>query len=111
MGYSWGNGELYNSIFFSNSTADASIQLDAGRKYHPPEFLIEMCSYLSFFKQNTFHVHVSDNLYNNVDRYSAERSMELYAAFRLWSDDEAVAGLNRRANESYTREQFDHVQT
>ncbi|KAJ6027103.1 hypothetical protein N7460_011920 [Penicillium canescens] len=85
--------------------------LDAGRKYHPPEFLIEMCSYLSFFKQNTFHVHVSDNLYNNVDRYSAERSMELYAAFRLWSDDEAVAGLNRRANESYTREQFDHVQT
>ena len=70
-----------------------------------------MCSYLSFFKQNTFHVHLSDNLYNNVDRYSTERSMELYAAFRLWSDDSAVAGLNRRANESYTREQFDNVQT
>ncbi|KAJ5692321.1 hypothetical protein N7462_001744 [Penicillium macrosclerotiorum] len=85
--------------------------LDAGRKYHPPEFLIEMCSYLSFFKQNTFHVHLSDNLYNNVDLYSTEDSMELYAAFRLWSEDEAVAGLNRRRNESYTRKQFDNVQT
>lgn len=70
-----------------------------------------MCSYLSFFKQNTFHVHLSDNLYNNVDLYSRERSLDLYAAFRLWSDEPAVAGLNRRANESYTREQFDHVQT
>ena len=70
-----------------------------------------MCSYLSFFKQNTFHIHLSDNLYNNVDRYSREESLNLYAAFRLWSDDPAVAGLNRRANESYTRAQFDHVQT
>ena len=70
-----------------------------------------MCSYLSFFKQNTFHVHLSDNLYNNVDIYSREESLNLYAAFRLWSDDEAVAGLNRRANESYTREQFDNIQT
>lgn len=36
--------------------------------------------------------------------------MNLYAAFRLWSDDPAVAGLNKRANESYTRSQFDDVQ-
>ena len=69
-----------------------------------------MCSYLSFFKQNVFHLHLSDNLYNNVDLYSTEQSMTLYAAFRPWSDDPTVAGLNKRANESYTRSQFDHIQ-
>ncbi|TPR11931.1 Acid trehalase [Aspergillus niger] len=37
-------------------------------------------------------------------------SMDLYAAFRPWSDDPAVSGLNKRANESYTRSQFDHIQ-
>lgn len=71
-----------------------------------------MCSYISFFKQNTFHVHLSDNLYNNLEIYSRERSLNLAAAFRLLSDDPAVEGLNRHgANESYTREQFDNVQT
>ncbi|KAJ5153172.1 uncharacterized protein N7482_009650 [Penicillium canariense] len=105
-----------NSTLAKGSGTDApgwgtrGVMLDAGRHYYPPEFLVEMCSYLSFFKQNTFHVHLSDNLYNNVERYSAEQSLELAAAFRLWSDDQAVAGLNRRQNESYTREQFDNVQ-
>lgn len=84
--------------------------LDAGRHFYPKEFLIEMCSYMSYFKQNTFHVHLSDNLYNNVDIYSKERSLDLYARFRLWSDDPALAGLNKHRNESYTREDFDEVQ-
>lgn len=84
--------------------------LDAGRHYYPPSFLVEMCSYLSFYKQNTFHVHLSDNLINNVDLYSRETQLNLYATFRLLSPDPAVAGLNKRANESYTREVFDDVQ-
>ncbi|KAE8381193.1 glycoside hydrolase superfamily [Aspergillus bertholletiae] len=90
--------------------ANRGVMLDAGRHFYPPEFLVEMCAFLSFFKQNTFHVHLSDNLYNNLDQYSPQQSMDLYAAFRLWSEDPAVAGLNKRANESYTREQFDSVQ-
>ncbi|KAF7591445.1 hypothetical protein BBP40_001548 [Aspergillus hancockii] len=90
--------------------ANRGVMLDAGRHFYPPEFLIEMCAFLSFFKQNTFHVHLSDNLYNNINRYSAQQSMDLYAAFRLWSEDPEVAGLNKRANESYTRDQFDNVQ-
>ncbi|KAI9036350.1 glycoside hydrolase [Aspergillus affinis] len=90
--------------------ANRGVMLDVGRHYYPPEFLTEMCSYLSFFKQNVFHVHLSDNLYNNVDRYSRQESMDLYAAFRLWSDDSAVAGLNKRANESYTYDQFHQIQ-
>lgn len=83
--------------------------LDAGRHYYPPEFLIEMCSYLSFFKQNTFHVHLSDNLYNNPN-YTLQQSLDLYAAFRPYSDDPAVAGLNSRANESYSQSDFENIQ-
>ncbi|KAJ9227311.1 CAZyme family GH20 [Paecilomyces variotii] len=90
--------------------ATRGVMLDAGRHYYPPDFLIEMCSYLSFFKQNVFHVHLSDNLYNNVDEYSREESLQLYAAFRLLSADPAVEGLNKRINESYTRSQFDNIQ-
>ncbi|KAJ7645622.1 beta-hexosaminidase [Mycena polygramma] len=88
------------------------VMLDAGRHYYPPDFLVEICAYLSFFKQNTFHIHLSDNLFNNVDIYTRERSLDLYAAFRLNSDDPAVAGLVRpyRFNESYTRETFDEIQ-
>ncbi|KAI1337873.1 glycoside hydrolase family 20 protein [Xylariaceae sp. FL0016] len=87
------------------------MMLDAARHYYPPEFVKEMCSYMSFFKQNAFQLHLSDNLYNNVDIYSTERSLSLYARFRLWSDAEEVSGLNLHKNESYTREQFDNIQS
>ncbi|OGM51316.1 beta-hexosaminidase [Aspergillus bombycis] len=122
LGAWWGSRSLIQEAVVSGHTlpqgtavdapgwANRGVMLDAGRHFYPPEFLIEMCAFLSFFKQNVFHVHLSDNLYNNVDRYSAQQSMDLYAAFRLWSDDPAVAGLNKRANESYTKEQFDNVQ-
>lgn len=53
----------------------------------------------------------TDNLYNNVEIYSLERQLSLYSAFRLWTEDPEVAGLNRRRNESYTREDFDHIQS
>lgn len=86
-------------------------KLDVARHYYPADFLIEMCSYMSFWKQNTFHLHLSDNLWNNARIYSFERQMELYAAFRLDSDDPAVRGLNRRRNESYSRDVFDEIQT
>ncbi|KAI2471485.1 glycoside hydrolase family 20 protein [Annulohypoxylon bovei var. microspora] len=87
------------------------MMLDAGRHYYPPEFIVELCSYMSFFKQNTFHLHLSDNLYNNVGIYSRERSLDLYARFRLWSDSEDLAGLNKYQNESYTRDQFEEIQS
>ncbi|KUI66881.1 Beta-hexosaminidase [Cytospora mali] len=87
------------------------MMLDIGRHSYPKEFLIEMCAYMSFFKQNTFHIHLSDNLYNNVDEYSRERTLDLYARFRLWSDSELLEGLNKYKNESYTREDFDKIQS
>lgn len=65
---------------------------------------------MSFFKQNIFHLHLSDNLYNNLAIYTRERSLELDAWFRLWSDSEELAGLNTHKNESYTRDQFEEIQ-
>ncbi|KAF2475017.1 glycoside hydrolase, catalytic core [Lindgomyces ingoldianus] len=123
LGVWWGTRTVLQQASLSNGTipygsgidspgwATRGMMLDAGRHYYPPEFLIEMCAYMSFFKQNTFHVHLSDNLYNNVDIYSREQSLELYARFRLWSDSKDVAGLNKHKNESYTREQFDNIQS
>ncbi|KAG7136367.1 Beta-hexosaminidase like protein [Verticillium longisporum] len=86
------------------------MMLDVARHYYPIELLEEMCAYMSFYKQNTWHIHLSDNLWNNVRLYSYEHQQGLYAAFRLWSDDPAVEGLNTRRNESYTREEFDRLQ-
>lgn len=68
-----------------------------------------MCSYLSFFKQNTFHLHLSDSVSVNPD-ISYEQKLNLYSAFRLNSPDASVAGLNQLANESYTQADFERIQ-
>ncbi|KAE8443659.1 hypothetical protein EG329_001517 [Mollisiaceae sp. DMI_Dod_QoI] len=83
--------------------------LDAGRHYYPPEFLIEMCSYLSFFKQNTFHVHLSDSPSLNPN-LTMEEKLDFYSAFRPYSPSPDVAGLNHRPNESYYQEDFENLQ-
>jgi hexosaminidase len=101
----------YGFAVDSPGWATRGMMLDVGRHYYPPDFLIEMCSYMSFFKQNTLHLHLSDNLYNNLRIYSKKDSLGLYARFRLWSDSQALVGLNRYKNESYTREQFDEIQS
>ncbi|KAI1094386.1 glycoside hydrolase family 20 protein [Rostrohypoxylon terebratum] len=123
LGAWWGTRTVLQQAILSNGSlaygeADDApgwgirgMMLDAGRHYYPPEFITELCSYMSFFKQNTFHIHLSDNLYNNVALYSREQSLELYARFRLWSDSEDLAGLNKYKNESYTRDQFEEIQT
>lgn len=121
LGTWWGTRTLIQAAVLNNGSlpvgsaidapgwATRGVMLDAGRHYYPPEFLIEMCSYLSFFKQNTFHLHLSDNMGSvYLDNY--DFMMDLYAAFRLDSDAEEVAGLNRRKNESYTRDVFENMQ-
>ncbi|RDW79819.1 glycoside hydrolase-1 [Coleophoma cylindrospora] len=83
--------------------------IDAGRYYYPPEFIIEMCSYLSFFKQNTFHVHMSDasNLNPNI---AMDRKLSQYSGFRPNSPDPVLAGLNIRPNESYYQSDMENMQ-
>ncbi|KAJ4203245.1 hypothetical protein NW767_005359 [Fusarium falciforme] len=87
------------------------MMLDAARQYYPPSFIVELCSYMSFFKQNTLHLHLSDNLWNNPELFDFEEQMRLYATFRLYSDDPRVKGLNKRPEESYTRQVFDDIQS
>jgi hexosaminidase len=105
------NGSIpYGNVKDSPGWNTRGMMLDAGRHYYPPEFLTEMCAYMSFFKQNTFHVHLSDNLYNSPD-YTRDQSLNLYARFRLWSDSSDVEGLSKYKNESYTKEEFDQIQS
>lgn len=68
-----------------------------------------MCSYLSFFKQNTFHLHLSDSP-GVLATLTMEEKLKFYSAFRLNSPDAAVAGLNIRPNESYFQEDFENMQ-
>ena len=68
-----------------------------------------MCSYLSFFKQNIFHLHLSDSPSLNPD-LTYEEKLNFYSAFRPNSPDPAVAGLNRRANESYYQSDLEDIQ-
>jgi hexosaminidase len=123
LGVWWGTRTILQQAVLSNGSipygagidtpgwGTRGMMLDAGRHYYPSDFLIELCAYMSFFKQNTLQIHLSDNFNINDNLYTRERSLELFARFRLWSEDDAVAGLNKYKNESYTREQFDHIQS
>ncbi|OTB07941.1 glycoside hydrolase family 20 protein [Hypoxylon sp. CI-4A] len=123
LGVWWGTRTILQQVVLNNGSlpygeADDApgwnirgMMLDAARHYYPPEFITELCSYMSFFKQNVFHLHLSDNLYNNVALYSREQSLALDAWFRLWSDSDDLAGLNKHQNESYTKDQFDEIQS
>ncbi|ORX38491.1 glycoside hydrolase [Kockovaella imperatae] len=85
------------------------VMLDVGRKFYPTSFLGELCSYLSYFKQNTFHLHLSDNV-GVVNPDDKDFVNSLYSGFRLRTEDSRVAGLASPANESYSREEFDSLQ-
>ncbi|KZT27063.1 glycoside hydrolase family 20 protein [Neolentinus lepideus HHB14362 ss-1] len=75
--------------------------LDAARHWYSAEYLTEFCHYMSFFKLNEFHVHLSDNVYP----YDTENWRSYYARFRFWSDNPAFAGLAQK-NESYDEATF-----
>ncbi|KAI1758989.1 glycoside hydrolase family 20 protein [Hypoxylon sp. FL1150] len=123
LGAWWGTRTVLQQAILSNSSIpygegddapgwrNRGMMLDAARHYYPPEYVIELCSYMSFFKQNLFHIHLSDNLYNNVALYSREQSLQVGAWFRLWSDSEDLAGLAKLQNESYTKDQYDEMQS
>ncbi|PON29126.1 hypothetical protein TGAM01_v202234 [Trichoderma gamsii] len=90
--------------------SERGMMLDVGRHYYPADFLGELCSYLSFFKQNVFHLHLSDHVWDPAKLGSHELALELYAGFRIASTDPAVAGLARPTNETYSPSVFDNLQ-
>ncbi|KAL3964785.1 hypothetical protein ACCO45_001789 [Purpureocillium lilacinum] len=87
---------------------ERGMMLDCARHFYPKEFLADLCSYMSFFKQNTLQLHLSDNII--ASHYTPDNFRDLYARFRLWSDGEAVRGLSTHRNESYSRDEFDWIQ-
>lgn len=80
------------------------------RHYYPPDFLVEMCSYLSFWKQNVFHLHLSDHVWSQYLLNTHERAAQLYAAFRVDPNDPSIAGLPRPSNETYNASVMDSLQ-
>ena len=120
LGAWWGTRSILQAAALNNGSVpigtgvDApgwghrGIMMDVGRKYYPAPFLVEMCSYLSYYKQNVLHLHLSDNLVK-VD--PALYNDTVYSAFRLDLPEPELEGLNRRKNESYSREVFEDLQS
>ncbi|KAJ7839581.1 glycoside hydrolase superfamily [Mycena olivaceomarginata] len=86
--------------------------LDAARHWFEPSFLADLCIYASFFKLQTFHLHASDNIWDQ-NFISGPNWRDLYSAFRFRpSPNSPIAGLVPAAqqNETYTKDDFTAVQ-
>lgn len=79
--------------------------LDVGRQWFGEQFVLDYVRYMSWFKLNTFQVHLNDNQIKvpNGDWSKA------YAAFRLASDNPAFADL-AAADGAYTRAEWDELE-
>ena len=78
--------------------------LDVGRKFFTMDFLEDYVKYMSYYKMNTFHVHLSDNAFK---QYYENDWMKTEAAFRLEST--TYPGLAAKSGH-YTKEEFVNLQ-
>ncbi len=78
--------------------------LDAGRKYFKIDFLRDYVKFMSYYKMNTFHIHLSDNAFKQF--YENDWS-KTEAAFRLECD--TYPGLAAKSGH-YTKEEFIELQ-
>lgn len=79
--------------------------LDVGRRYFSPEFLRDYVAYMSWYKLNTFQVHLNDN---EIQAPGGDWS-KAYSAFRLRSDNPRFAGLAAEDG-SYSRSDWDSIE-
>ncbi|KAL4960395.1 beta-N-acetylhexosaminidase [Aspergillus stella-maris] len=95
----------------SPAYATRGYMFDAGRKWYPPSFLKEMCSYASFFKMSEFHYHLSDNY--PLNRGRNETWQDVYSHFSLLPEiDEELSGIiHGRENETLSREEYEDMQS
>lgn len=78
--------------------------LDCGRKYIPLEFLQDYVRIMSYYKMNTFQIHLNDNAF---PQYYDGDFMKTYSAFRL--ECETYPGLT--ADDGYyTKQEFIDLQ-
>lgn len=90
--------------------ATRGYMFDAGRKWYTKDFLMEMCSYASFFKMSEFHYHLSDNY--PLNRGKNDTWQDVYSHFSLLPEDESLLGIiHGRENETLSREDYAEMQT
>lgn len=79
--------------------------LDVGRRYFTPEFLRDYVAYMSWYKLNTFQVHLNDN---EIQAPGGDWS-KAQSAFRLRSDNPRFTGLAAEDG-SYSRADWDSIE-
>ena len=57
--------------------------LDCGRKFFPMHFLMDYVKIMSYYKMNTFQIHLNDNAFPRFYNFDYNKT---YSAFRLESD-------------------------
>lgn len=78
--------------------------LDCGRKFFTIDFLRDYVKFMSYYKMNTFQVHLNDN---GFKQYFGHDWMKTYAAFRLEST--TYPGLTAKDG-SYSKQEFIDLQ-
>ena len=81
-----------------------SFMLDCGRKFIPISFLHEYVDFMSYYKMNTFHIHLNDNAFKQYFNHDWAKTP---SGFRLESD--LFPGLTSRDG-YYTKEEFIELQ-
>lgn len=78
--------------------------LDCGRKFIPLEFLQDYVRIMSYYKMNTFQIHLNDNAFPRFYNWDL---MKTYSAFRL--ESETYPGLTAQDG-SYSKQEFIDLQ-
>lgn len=84
--------------------ASRGFMLDCGRKFIPIDFLQSYVKMMSYYKMNTFQIHLNDNGFDRFREYNWDKT---YSAFRL--ESEIFPGLEAEDG-YYTKQEFVDLQ-
>ena len=117
QGVFWGTRTLLQILEQNNGTtlpkgaitdypdyAMRGFMLDCGRKYIPIEFLREYVQFMSYYKMNTFQIHLNDNAFKQYFEHNWDKTP---GSFRL--ESEYFPGLTARDGH-YTKQEFIDLQ-
>ncbi|MHC1479443.1 beta-N-acetylhexosaminidase [Frateuria aurantia] len=80
---------------------ERAVMFDVGRKFASVAFLQSYIRFMGWYKLNTLHLHLNDQV------QSRDGSRWLSASFRLRSDDPAMAALAPPDGQAYSREDWE----
>jgi len=83
---------------------ERSVMLDVGRKFADVAFLQNYIRFMGWYKLNTLHLHLNDQV------LSDDKKSWLSRSFRLKSDNPAFAGLVPADGHYYTRSDWDALE-